>query len=291
MTTSSSELPIQVIPRDLECSICLEVPNRPLITPCEHIFCDTCLHRSFSVSIPNRLCPNCRTYCAPGEEGPLQPKTLLYRIWEEIQVKSKNDECISVERMNRENKDLRNKNEVLRNKNGVLNQQKEDFDLSKIRSKYLDLQSKNRELLESMKRRLEDVQNKNNQEINELRFENSNLRSKEREVMANNDHLVQENKAFHLKNEETAMDNHHLNMINTHLVRKKAELEEDLCTKNTLANKIIGLLFLVVLGLCTLSTITENGHSSFLELDEGRVSDNLNENETLKSQHCSYALE
>ncbi|KAJ7811368.1 hypothetical protein B0H13DRAFT_2383935 [Mycena leptocephala] len=40
------------------CSICADTFNRPVVTLCMHVFCDSCISRNLSYS---RLCPLCRT--------------------------------------------------------------------------------------------------------------------------------------------------------------------------------------------------------------------------------------
>ena len=79
----------QEIPDDLKCSICLEVPLRPNITPCDHLFCDTCLQRAL---VTQRSCPNCRSSCEIFDTKRLKNGSLLHRIWSSIQVKCSNHE-------------------------------------------------------------------------------------------------------------------------------------------------------------------------------------------------------
>lgn len=43
----------------MQCSICLDPPSMPLTTPCDHVFCSSCLYEWISKSKDCR-CPMCR---------------------------------------------------------------------------------------------------------------------------------------------------------------------------------------------------------------------------------------
>lgn len=48
----------------MECPICLEIPESPLLTPCGHLGCEECLS---TVVTAISLCPVCRKPCQPGD--------------------------------------------------------------------------------------------------------------------------------------------------------------------------------------------------------------------------------
>eukprot|EP00985_Skeletonema_marinoi_P027330 scaffold22272_cov85-Skeletonema_marinoi.AAC.1 len=70
------------VPDDLICSICMTVPSEPLITPCDHLFCRTCIHQALS---DRNICPIDRRPCTVGQLRQLDG--ILSRIWSGIQVK------------------------------------------------------------------------------------------------------------------------------------------------------------------------------------------------------------
>jgi len=70
------------IPDDFICSICLTVPAEPLITPCDHVFCKSCIHQALN---DRNLCPNDRRPCTAGQLKRLEGLSL--RVWSGIQVK------------------------------------------------------------------------------------------------------------------------------------------------------------------------------------------------------------
>jgi hypothetical protein len=69
---------------DLTCSICLSVPSKPVLTPCEHLFCKECLCRAVS---HQPLCPICRKGCVRGQIRPIPEGSFVYRMWSSIPVK------------------------------------------------------------------------------------------------------------------------------------------------------------------------------------------------------------
>ncbi len=70
------------VPDDLICSICMTVPTEPLLTPCDHLFCRTCIHQALG---NQNLCPIDRQPCSPHQLKQLDG--LLSRVWGGIQVK------------------------------------------------------------------------------------------------------------------------------------------------------------------------------------------------------------
>jgi hypothetical protein len=68
--------------RVLTCNICCEIPFDPVVTPCDHIFCRTCIHLSLR---RRSCCPNDRASLRSSQlrnlDGPLQ------RIWSDTPVK------------------------------------------------------------------------------------------------------------------------------------------------------------------------------------------------------------
>ncbi|XP_040856219.1 E3 ubiquitin/ISG15 ligase TRIM25 isoform X2 [Ochotona curzoniae] len=54
-----AELP--PLSEELSCSICLELFNEPVTTPCGHNFCGVCLDKTWALQGPPFLCPQCRT--------------------------------------------------------------------------------------------------------------------------------------------------------------------------------------------------------------------------------------
>ena len=66
----------------LTCSICCEISLDPVVTPCDHIFCRSCIHESLR---GHKFCPNDRT---PLRVNQLQELTgPIRRIWSQTPVK------------------------------------------------------------------------------------------------------------------------------------------------------------------------------------------------------------
>ncbi|KAK1733192.1 ATP-dependent Clp protease proteolytic subunit [Skeletonema marinoi] len=80
------------LPDDLVCSICLTVPADPLVTPCDHVFCEPCIRQALN---HNNLCPIDRRPCCIGELNPIEG--LSFRIWNGIQVKCGGHESVDDE--------------------------------------------------------------------------------------------------------------------------------------------------------------------------------------------------
>jgi hypothetical protein len=70
------------------CPICLNVPLRPVLTWCQHLFCHDCMVRC-RASGAGRHCPTCR---ADNPQAPLELKmgSFLRRLWSDIQVRCGN---------------------------------------------------------------------------------------------------------------------------------------------------------------------------------------------------------
>ena len=75
----------QETPNDLQCSICLEVPLKPSLTPCDHLFCSSCITEALTTA-PEPLCPNCQSACPVQNVSSLQRGSLIHRIWSGIRV-------------------------------------------------------------------------------------------------------------------------------------------------------------------------------------------------------------
>jgi Zinc finger, C3HC4 type (RING finger) len=66
----------------LTCSICCDISLDPVVTPCDHIFCRSCIHESLR---GHKFCPNDRT---PLRVNQLQELTgPIRRIWSQTPVK------------------------------------------------------------------------------------------------------------------------------------------------------------------------------------------------------------
>eukprot|EP00985_Skeletonema_marinoi_P015709 scaffold8184_cov164-Skeletonema_marinoi.AAC.2 len=70
------------IPDDLICSICMTVPVEPLVTPCDHMFCEPCIRQALN---DRNICPIDRRPCTVGQLKRLEG--LSFRVWSGIQVK------------------------------------------------------------------------------------------------------------------------------------------------------------------------------------------------------------
>jgi len=72
------------VSQDLFCSICMNVPTKPVITPCEHLFCQHCVKRHLKDHLN---CPVDRKLCRPEDIKSVMKGTFIYRIWSSIKVK------------------------------------------------------------------------------------------------------------------------------------------------------------------------------------------------------------
>jgi len=52
----TTRVEVEAVPADTMCTICLEPPNTPRKTTCDHYFCEECIFKWLS---ENRKCPNC----------------------------------------------------------------------------------------------------------------------------------------------------------------------------------------------------------------------------------------
>lgn len=70
----------KIIARQLECSVCLCIVDKPVQTTCSHIFCASCVDQSLA-------CPTCRAQFTPGDRKPLQECNLpLLRMLNAVHV-------------------------------------------------------------------------------------------------------------------------------------------------------------------------------------------------------------
>ncbi|KFK42747.1 hypothetical protein AALP_AA1G034300 [Arabis alpina] len=51
-------LHLQKLGLELKCPLCLKLLNRPVLLPCDHVFCDSCIHKSSQVELG---CPVCKS--------------------------------------------------------------------------------------------------------------------------------------------------------------------------------------------------------------------------------------
>ena len=64
------------VPCDLQCPICSDVLQNPVVTPCQHLFCEHDLLQWFvrapddQGDKPSQRCPQCNTVCAPDSIQP-----------------------------------------------------------------------------------------------------------------------------------------------------------------------------------------------------------------------------
>ena len=120
------------VPEDLTCTICMTVAMDPRITPCQHVFCKSCINSALGIS---PLCPIDRQECFVHQLIPLQG--CLFRIWSSTKVKCGNGGCTwngSIEdypqhvnqcniAQHTQDSGLREEVETLREENAFLNRQ------------------------------------------------------------------------------------------------------------------------------------------------------------------------
>ncbi|XP_075769057.1 zinc finger protein RFP-like [Pelodiscus sinensis] len=70
---------VESLRMDVTCPVCLEYFTDPMITPCGHNFCHTCLSWCWEGPGPTNPCPQCR---APVQQGPLLPNRQLANMVE-----------------------------------------------------------------------------------------------------------------------------------------------------------------------------------------------------------------
>lgn len=51
---------LRTLEEELQCSICADFYNNPVLLPCSHTFCSSCIRRYFSSQGFNSCCPTCR---------------------------------------------------------------------------------------------------------------------------------------------------------------------------------------------------------------------------------------
>ena len=76
------------VPNDFICSVCHELPLAPVLTPCEHCFCRTCIDESL---VHRSECPIDRSALEQGDINPLCG--MLRRVYDQIAVKCPNEGC------------------------------------------------------------------------------------------------------------------------------------------------------------------------------------------------------
>ena len=78
-------VPIGEVPKELICSVCLEVPSDICsLKPCSHVFCTHCIYHSLS---HQKNCPMCRCACTEEDVLVLTNNSLSFRIWANLAVK------------------------------------------------------------------------------------------------------------------------------------------------------------------------------------------------------------
>lgn len=91
MTSYKNPIPRHVddpLVKDMTCTICQELPLEPVITSCDHIFCNVCIEQSLEES---PVCPNDRTPLTKEEIKSLSG--MLRRVWTRIEVKCPHHGC------------------------------------------------------------------------------------------------------------------------------------------------------------------------------------------------------
>ncbi|KAM7253966.1 hypothetical protein ACFE04_031648 [Oxalis oulophora] len=62
-------LHLQKLGLQLKCPLCLGLFNRPMLLPCDHIFCNSCVPVATQLNVLD--CPVCKTECAPQDLRPM----------------------------------------------------------------------------------------------------------------------------------------------------------------------------------------------------------------------------
>ncbi|XP_074117953.1 E3 ubiquitin/ISG15 ligase TRIM25 isoform X2 [Sminthopsis crassicaudata] len=74
---------LQPLADELTCSICLEIFQEPVTTPCGHNFCSRCLDETWTVQDSQFFCPQCRTCFQVRPQ--LKKNTVLCAVVEQLQ--------------------------------------------------------------------------------------------------------------------------------------------------------------------------------------------------------------
>ncbi|KAM9003402.1 E3 ubiquitin/ISG15 ligase TRIM25 isoform 2-T2 [Sarcophilus harrisii] len=74
---------LQPLTDELTCSICLEIFQEPVTTPCGHNFCSRCLDETWTVQDSQFFCPQCRTCFQMRPQ--LKKNTVLCAVVEQVQ--------------------------------------------------------------------------------------------------------------------------------------------------------------------------------------------------------------
>jgi hypothetical protein len=78
------------VPNDVICSICMNVPTQPVLTPCDHMFCKGCLQQAVQIQ---PCCPVDREACTDVDIVPLRVGSFPHRIWSAVEVKCEAEAC------------------------------------------------------------------------------------------------------------------------------------------------------------------------------------------------------
>jgi hypothetical protein len=72
------------VPHDVMCSICISIPVKPVLTPCDHMFCFECLQKAVH-TMP--YCPIDRKVCQRDDIVEVKVGSFPHRIWSAVDVK------------------------------------------------------------------------------------------------------------------------------------------------------------------------------------------------------------
>ncbi|CAI2368419.1 unnamed protein product [Moneuplotes crassus] len=81
----------QQLNTDLRCPICQEIFEDPVVTPCDHVFCNECIKKMILIKKMKSMCPNCRR---PLNKRELQTISIFSKACKTIkQLKIENNLC------------------------------------------------------------------------------------------------------------------------------------------------------------------------------------------------------